>query len=111
MQEVVVTSNYEKKGNANLIACSYERLAQDVRPGTQILCADGSLVLTVEECFPNESYVKCRAVNTATIGSAARLDHCSARLTVSVPCEHATTPTAASPWFPHALVTHQEPVA
>lgn len=68
MQEVIVTSEYDRKGNANLIACSYPKLAEDVRPGIQILCADGSLVLTVEECFPKEKYVKCRCVNTATIG-------------------------------------------
>lgn len=25
--------------------CSYQKLAQDVKPGSQILCADGSIVL------------------------------------------------------------------
>lgn len=27
------------------LVCSYKKLAQDVKPGSQILCADGSIVL------------------------------------------------------------------
>ena len=71
MQEVYVTADYEKKGNKNLIACSYAKIAEDLKPGSQILCADGSLVLSVVECYPEKKLVKCKAVNTAAIGCAA----------------------------------------
>eukprot|EP00892_Ulva_mutabilis_P007097 jgi/Ulvmu1/475/UM001_0483.1 len=72
--EITVTSKYDTKGNANLIACSYTKLAEDVRPGIQILVADGSLVLEVVECLPKESCVKCKAVNTATIGERKNMN-------------------------------------
>ena len=68
VQEVYVTADYEKKGNKNLIACSYAKIAEDLKPGSQILCADGSLVLSVVECYPEKKLVKCKAVNTAAIG-------------------------------------------
>jgi pyruvate kinase len=71
VQEVYVTSEYDKKGNEKLIACSYANLAKDVKPGSKILCADGSLVLTVEETFPEKNCVKCRCVNSAAIGYAS----------------------------------------
>ena len=63
-----MTSDYTVKGNENLIACSYPKIAIDLKPGQQILCADGSLVLEVTECFPESGTVKTRAVNTAAIG-------------------------------------------
>lgn len=68
LQEVIVTADYAAKGTATLIACSYAKIADDLKPGSQILCADGSLVLRVEECKPAEKCVRCIAVNTATIG-------------------------------------------
>jgi pyruvate kinase len=71
VQEVYVTADYEAKGNKGLIACSYAKIAEDVEPGCEILCADGSLVLRVEACEPEKRRVRCRAVNTASIGSAA----------------------------------------
>lgn len=49
-------------------ACSYKRLAQDVHPGSQVLIADGSCVLEVVECYPSFGTVKCRALNSATLG-------------------------------------------
>jgi pyruvate kinase len=47
---------------------SYKRLAQDVHPGSQVLIADGSCVLEVLECYPSFGTVKCRALNSATLG-------------------------------------------
>ena len=73
LQEVYVTAEYDKKGNKGLIACSYPKIAEDVSPGCQILCADGSLVLEVQECLPAKKCVRCKAINTATIGCAALL--------------------------------------
>ena len=71
LQEVFVSAEYDKKGNKGLIACSYPKLAEDVSPGCQILCADGSLVLEVQECLPAKKCVRCKALNTAAIGCAA----------------------------------------
>lgn len=71
LQEVIVTADYETKGNKSLIACSYAKIAEDLKPGNQILCADGSLVLVVQECMPAKRSVRCTAVNTATLGCAA----------------------------------------
>ena len=65
-----MTSEYGKKGNENLMACSYPNLANDLKPGSQILCADGSLVLTVIEAVPEKKGCMCRCVNTAAIGCA-----------------------------------------
>ena len=70
VQEVFVTCEYDKKGNENLIACSYPNIAKDLKPGSQILCADGSLVLTVIEAQPEKKGCLCRCVNTVTIGCA-----------------------------------------
>jgi hypothetical protein len=66
-----VTSEYQKLGNAKLIACSYPNLANDLKQGSQILCADGSLVLEVLEALPAQKCCRCRCVNTAEIGCAS----------------------------------------
>jgi Pyruvate kinase, barrel domain len=76
IQEVIVTADYDKKGNEHLIACSYPKIADDLKPGSQILCADGSLVLRVEDCKPAERTVRCTAVNTAAIGCGASQQCC-----------------------------------
>lgn len=44
-QEVTITTDYSKLGDSNTIAMSYKKLAEDVKPGMAILCADGSIVL------------------------------------------------------------------
>ena len=48
--EVTLTTNYEAHGDGSLIAMSYKRLPHDVKPGGLILCADGSISLTVLKC-------------------------------------------------------------
>ena len=67
-QEVTVTSDYERKGDSDTIALSYKSLARDVKPGSQILIADGSIVLEVLSCDLQASEVRCRCKNTATLG-------------------------------------------
>jgi len=42
------------QGDASMIAMSYKSLPKDVAPGGVILCADGSITLTVLECFPEK---------------------------------------------------------
>lgn len=66
--EVIVTTDYTIKGDEKTISMSYAKLAQDVKPGQQILCADGSIVLNVLECNPEKGTVKCRCNNTAVLG-------------------------------------------
>eukprot|EP00959_Pyramimonas_sp_CCMP1952_P405418 8496971-Pyramimonas_sp.AAC.1 len=47
---VTLDTDYTKHGNANLITCSYPKLAEDVSPGSNILAADGSITLKVLSC-------------------------------------------------------------
>ena len=66
--EVTITTDYDAKGRAGLIAMSYKKLAQDVAPGSQILCADGSIVLEVVSTDPAAGTVRARCMNNATLG-------------------------------------------
>jgi hypothetical protein len=47
---------------------SYKKLAQDVQPGSSILCADGSIVLEVISTDPAAGTVRARCKNTAMLG-------------------------------------------
>ncbi|BDA42308.1 Pyruvate kinase, cytosolic isozyme [Coccomyxa sp. Obi] len=67
-KEVTITTDYETKGHENLIAMSYKKLAQDVHPGSQILCADGSIVLEVISTDPKAGTVRAKCMNNATLG-------------------------------------------
>jgi pyruvate kinase len=53
-----------------LFACSYKKLAVDVKVGQQILCADGSIVLEVLETNPAAGTVRAKCLNNATLGCA-----------------------------------------
>ena len=69
---VTLTTDYEFKGDATKLACSYSKLPQSVKPGNVILCADGSLSLEVVECRTTE--VVCRAANTAVLGERKNMN-------------------------------------
>ena len=56
------------------MACSYEALARSVKPGNQILVADGSLVLTVLNCDESAGEVSCRIENNASIGERKNMN-------------------------------------
>ena len=58
--EVTVTTDYAHKGDAKTIALSYKKLPQDVAPGSQILIADGSIVLEVLSCDVKGGTVRAR---------------------------------------------------
>ena len=47
---------------------SYKKLAEDVKPGSQILCADGSIVLEVLSTNVKAGTVHCKCLNNATLG-------------------------------------------
>ena len=49
-ETLVLTTDYSFKGDSSKLACSYPAMATSVKPGQTILCADGSLVLTVLSC-------------------------------------------------------------
>jgi len=49
-------------------ACCYKKLAQDLKPGSQVLCADGSIVLEVISTDPAAGTVRARCKNTAMLG-------------------------------------------
>ncbi|KAK8624684.1 hypothetical protein V6N13_089573 [Hibiscus sabdariffa] len=67
-QEITVTTDYDIKGDENRISMSYKKLAVDLKPGSTILCADGTITLTVLACDPKAGTVRCRCENTAVIG-------------------------------------------
>jgi pyruvate kinase len=66
--EITITTDYASTGHATQIAMSYQRLARDVKAGSQILCADGSIVLEVLSTNPEAGTVQARCMNTAVLG-------------------------------------------
>ena len=66
--------DYTFKGDSKKLACSYEALARSVKPGNQILVADGSLVLTVLSCDEPAGEVSCRIENNASIGERKNMN-------------------------------------
>jgi pyruvate kinase len=69
-----LTADYTYKGDKNKLACSYEKIASSVKPGQQILVADGSLVLTVLSCDEPNREVTCRVENNAAIGERKNMN-------------------------------------
>ena len=53
------------------VSCSYKKLPEDVKPGSQILCADGSIVLEVISTNPKAGTVRAKCLNNATLGCVA----------------------------------------
>ena len=72
--EITLTTDYNKIGNSKLIAVSYPDLAKDVTVGSKILCADGSLTLTVQQCNVAEGTVLVRAENSAKLGERKNMN-------------------------------------
>jgi len=73
-EELVLTSDYAYKGDSTKLACSYPSLAQSVKPGQEILVADGSLVLTVLTVDQADNEVTCRIENNASIGERKNMN-------------------------------------
>lgn len=63
-----MTTDYSIKGDENTISMSYKKLPVDLKPGNTILCADGTITLTVLSCDPAAGVVRCRCENTAMLG-------------------------------------------
>lgn len=67
-QEITISTDYSIKGDDNMICMSYKKLAQDVKPGMVILCADGTISFTVLSCDVKAGLVNCRCENSAMLG-------------------------------------------
>mmetsp|Transcript_1047 Transcript_1047/g.2248 ORF Transcript_1047/g.2248 Transcript_1047/m.2248 type:complete len:533 (-) Transcript_1047:3840-5438(-) len=68
-QELILTGDYSYNAiDSAKVAVSYDKLAEDVKEGQQILIADGALVLTVLSCDMANKEVTCRVENNVSIG-------------------------------------------
>ncbi|KAJ8763162.1 hypothetical protein K2173_025547 [Erythroxylum novogranatense] len=67
-QEIVISTDYSLKGDENMICMSYKKLAQDVKPGSVILCSDGIISLRVLACDKELGLVRCCCENSAVLG-------------------------------------------
>eukprot|EP00566_Odontella_aurita_P014538 CAMPEP_0113550970 /NCGR_PEP_ID=MMETSP0015_2-20120614/14270_1 /TAXON_ID=2838 /ORGANISM="Odontella" /LENGTH=542 /DNA_ID=CAMNT_0000451821 /DNA_START=113 /DNA_END=1744 /DNA_ORIENTATION=- /assembly_acc=CAM_ASM_000160 len=73
-ENLILTTDYDFKGDKHKLACSYPALATSVKPGQSILVADGSLVLTVLSCDEADGEVTCRVENNASIGERKNMN-------------------------------------
>ena len=73
-RKLVLTTDYSKKGNATTVAVSYPSLARDVSPGSKILCADGSITLTVISCDVKNGTVLVNCENAAKLGERKNMN-------------------------------------
>ena len=71
-QDLEITTDYTFEGTSEKIACSYKGLPKTVKPGDQILIADGTLVCIVQEC--GDDSVKVKVKNNATIGERKNMN-------------------------------------
>ncbi|XP_030547649.1 pyruvate kinase, cytosolic isozyme [Rhodamnia argentea] len=67
-QEITISTDYSIKGDDTMICMSYKKLAEDVKPGSVILCADGTITFTVLSCDKEAGLVRCCCENTAVLG-------------------------------------------
>ncbi|KAK6289039.1 hypothetical protein POUND7_000580 [Theobroma cacao] len=67
-EKITITTDYSIKGDENLISMSYKKLAEDLKPGSVILCSDGTITFTVLACDKELGLVHCRCENSAVLG-------------------------------------------
>ncbi|KAJ8461136.1 hypothetical protein OPV22_034062 [Ensete ventricosum] len=67
-QELIVSTDYGIRGDEKMISMSYNKLADDLKPDGVILCADGTIMLTVLACDSSSGLVRCRCENSALLG-------------------------------------------
>merc|ERR1719456_1130680 len=80
-----LTTDYDFKGDSTCIACTYKALPTSLKPGNQILMADGSVVLQVTECLPDG--VMTKVLNNATIGERKNMNLPGVHVDLPVLCE------------------------
>jgi pyruvate kinase len=71
-QLIEIGTDYERLGGTEYLACSYKSLPTTVKVGSQILVADGAVMLEVTE-IRSESVV-AKALNNATIGERKNMN-------------------------------------
>ncbi|XP_057417773.1 pyruvate kinase, cytosolic isozyme-like [Lotus japonicus] len=67
-QEITISTDYSIKGDENTICMSYKKLAEDAKPGSVILCSDGTISFKVLSCDTKLGLVRCRCENSAMLG-------------------------------------------
>ncbi|XP_004505347.1 pyruvate kinase, cytosolic isozyme [Cicer arietinum] len=67
-QEITISTDYSIKGDENMICMSYKKLAEDVKPGSVVLCSDGTISFKVLSCDIKAGLVRCRCENSAVLG-------------------------------------------
>jgi pyruvate kinase len=78
-------SGVEGEGDASEFAISYERLHEDVKPGDEILLADGMLELEVERV--EGKAVRCRVKTGGELGEHKGVNLPGVRLRITVPTD------------------------
>ena len=73
-EQLILTNDYSYKGDERKLGCSYDKIAHSVKSGQQILCADGSLVLTVLSTDVPAGEVLCRIENNCSIGERKNMN-------------------------------------
>jgi len=73
-ESIILTTDYAFKGDKFKLACSYPAICTSVTVGQSILCADGSLVLTVLSIDDAAGEVTCRIENNAEIGERKNMN-------------------------------------
>lgn len=71
-QEIDILTDYELEGDNTRLTCNYKSLPTTVKPGDNILIADGALSCEVIECFEDSIKVRCK--NGATIGEKKNMN-------------------------------------
>ncbi|KAK8317644.1 hypothetical protein V6Z11_A13G120000 [Gossypium hirsutum] len=73
-KEITISTDYSIKGDENTICMSYKKLAQDLKPGSVILCSDGTITFTVLDCDKELGLVHCRCDNSAVLGERKKVN-------------------------------------
>jgi hypothetical protein len=65
---VTLTNDYTREGDATTIPISYSHIARDLTRGSQVLMADGAVMMEVLETYPERGTVECLMLNSAKLG-------------------------------------------
>ncbi|EZG68161.1 pyruvate kinase [Gregarina niphandrodes] len=81
-QQLKIVTDYNFLGDENCIACTYPKLPQTVKPGSQILIADGSLSVKVMDV--QDDHVITEVMNNAKIGERKNMNLPGAKVDLPV---------------------------
>ncbi|KAH8066456.1 pyruvate kinase [Aureococcus anophagefferens] len=70
---LILTTDYDHKSDGTKLGCTYKKLPTSVKPGGQILVADGSLVLEVVST-DGTAEVTCKIMNDCAIGERKNMN-------------------------------------